>query len=316
VILVVFLALNLSALADLDFLVLGDWGKPIKFADKMAEQAVKSNISFILGIGDNFYQTGVTDLNDKQWQTTFENIYTHPVYHKKWYLIAGNHDYMGNMSAQLKYTHRSARWYLPSPYYTVVKEIGPGQGSIEFVNIDTCLLLGMPSCQVDKVDEAHWKWIEETLKNSKATWTVVMGHHPILSVGHYRTNVALHIRLLPLLTRYKVAAYISGHEHGQQVLHNETSGLTFIVTGNVAKYSLQGRKLNPSRYPKILFYYPSTAFQIAECVVNPQPCYGFTTMKLKPDGLTLWMFDANNKPLYNFTLTNPKAAKKAEELSE
>jgi len=133
-----------------------------------------------------------------------------------------------------------------------------------------------------------------------------MGHHPILSVGHYRTNTALHIRLLPLLTRYKVAAYISGHEHGQQVMHDVPTGLTFIVTGNVAKYSLQGRKLNPSRYPKILFYYPGTAFQIAECTLNPTPCYGFTTMKLSTDKLMLWMFDANSRPLFNYTLINPK----------
>jgi len=237
--------------AELNFLVLGDWGKPIPFADAMAKQSVKNNITFILGIGDNFYQTGVKDLSDSQWNKTFEAIYTHPIYHQRWYLVAGNHDWMGNVTAQLEYTRKSQRWYFPSLYYSVTIPIGPGEGTAQFIYIDTCQL-------VDKKDEAQWAWLEQTLAASTADWIFVIGHYPAYSVGHYGVNPLLSTRLVPILEKYKVAAYIAGHDHGHQYMQSNTSQLSFIVTGNVAKYSLMGKKVKTARFPKIEFFYPNS----------------------------------------------------------
>lgn len=62
-----------------------------------------------------------------------------------------------------------------------------------------------------------------------------------------------------------MAAYISGHDHGHQVMSSDK--LTFIVTGNVAKYSLMGRKLD-ERVPKLEFHFPSSIVLLAECTVG------------------------------------------------
>lgn len=36
----------------------------------------------------------------------------------KWLMVAGNHDYEGNITAQLEYSKKSPRWFFPSLYYT------------------------------------------------------------------------------------------------------------------------------------------------------------------------------------------------------
>ena len=61
--------------------------------------------------------------------------------------------------------------------------------------------------------EAMWKWIEKTLKSSTDfDFLFVAGHYMLLdSVGYY--DPVLVSRLLPLLKKYNVSAYIQGHRH-------------------------------------------------------------------------------------------------------
>ena len=71
-----------------------------------------------MGLGDNFYFGGVKDANDKRFVKTFENVYAYPTLEKDWYMIAGNHDYLGNVSAQIVYSKNSKRWKFPHYFYT------------------------------------------------------------------------------------------------------------------------------------------------------------------------------------------------------
>ncbi len=68
--------------SSLEFLVLGDWGgqpdypyttpAEVELAKVMGSKATEINSQFTLALGDNFYSTGVTHVNDKRFNETFE----------------------------------------------------------------------------------------------------------------------------------------------------------------------------------------------------------------------------------------------------
>ncbi|MGH2574998.1 MAG: metallophosphoesterase [Ignavibacteria bacterium] len=99
--------------SNLSFLVIGDWGRDGKFnqmevANQMGLYAQKLNVSFVISTGYNFYPDGVFSIFDNQWQTSFENIYTHISLQIPWYVSLGNHDYLGNVQAEIDYTKTKA----------------------------------------------------------------------------------------------------------------------------------------------------------------------------------------------------------------
>ena len=89
------------------------------------------------------------------------------------------------------------------------------------IMIDTQLLVGVYSSIGDSTGippnetyaEEKWKWIENTLEASKNfDYLFVAGHYMIIDTrGEY--DKALVARLLPLLKKYDVQAYIQGHRH-------------------------------------------------------------------------------------------------------
>ena len=68
----------------MSFLVVGDWGgqpdspyyTPAQkhLAYQMGRKAEEINSKFTVGLGDNFYDNGVTDVDDPRFKTTFEVI--------------------------------------------------------------------------------------------------------------------------------------------------------------------------------------------------------------------------------------------------
>ena len=58
------------------------------------------------------------------------------------YVVAGNHDHRGNVTAQVEYSKHSARWTMPNPYYTRSFAFDNGNGgntTLDLVMIDTGL---------------------------------------------------------------------------------------------------------------------------------------------------------------------------------
>mmetsp|Transcript_15233 Transcript_15233/g.20014 ORF Transcript_15233/g.20014 Transcript_15233/m.20014 type:complete len:328 (+) Transcript_15233:2-985(+) len=87
----------------------------------MGKYASMDKSRFVLAIGDNMYNFGVRNANDPQFMEKFEETFEEDSLQIPWYLCGGNHDYYGNISAQIDYSKLSSRWNYPSYYYAVTK---------------------------------------------------------------------------------------------------------------------------------------------------------------------------------------------------
>jgi len=223
------------------FLQIADWGcKPNKdgspnFGQLQVALAMKQyDPDFVLALGDNFYENGVSSVTDSNWQQAFENVYTSSSMQKRWMVIVGNHDWRAGpkgINAQIDYTRAEGqnRWYMPASYYQEKIKID-AKTMLHFVFIDTTKLIGDSD---GNFDEQQLSWIEKTLSESTAAWLFVCGHHPVRSAGDHHDNPQLMSRLKPLLDSYKVDAYLTGHDHVLQVI--ETDPTVHVCTGSGCK---------------------------------------------------------------------------------
>jgi len=225
-------------------MIIGDWGRKggnhqKEVAEQMGIEARADSSRFIISAGDNFYESGVESLDDSHWTRSFEDIYTAEALQVKWYITVGNHDYEGNVEAQVSYTNQSDRWYLPSTYY---KEefVLEDSTHILFVFLDTNPLSKEridPSTTNPELKEAavQLKWFNETLSQSEADWRIVIGHHPLFSVDNKHRNDPVMIdNLQHLLERHGVHAYFSGHAHSLQHLKPEGT-VEYFISGAGSK---------------------------------------------------------------------------------
>jgi tartrate-resistant acid phosphatase type 5 len=203
--------------APVGFIFFGDWGTgtedQIQTAKGMKHFCKKQLCEFGLLLGDNFYPDGVRDVNDPQFKTRFEEIYS-PL-GIQFFVALGNHDYHGNPQAQIEYTKKQASWHMPSPYYTFT------QKAVQFFVLDT-----------EQFNEAQLEWLKKAISRSNAQWKIVLGHHPIYSYGQHGNTQELQRKLLPEL-KGKVDYYLAGHDHDLQVIAKD--GISFVVSGAAAK---------------------------------------------------------------------------------
>lgn len=91
--------------------------------------------------GDNFYSSGINgDASNFRFRTTFEDVYTSEALQIPFYVVAGNHDHLGNVTAQIEYSKLSSRWTFPSPYYKKSFSFDNGRGgntTFDLIMIDT-----------------------------------------------------------------------------------------------------------------------------------------------------------------------------------
>lgn len=87
--------------------------------------------------------------------------------------------------------------------------------------------------QVKEQDSLKQKlWLEETLKNSKADWNIVIGHHPFYTSGKRANDVSfIRNHLEPILEKYKVDASFTGNEHDLQYQKPKDKHTHHFVSG-------------------------------------------------------------------------------------
>ena len=116
----------------------------------MGKKAAEIGSQFTVALGDNFYHQGVKSVDDSRFKETYEvifgsdltvsfisafpglksqciaaviclqDVFDEQSLQSRWYVVCGNHDHLGNASAQVAYTTHSKRWYMPDFYYTEV----------------------------------------------------------------------------------------------------------------------------------------------------------------------------------------------------
>lgn len=256
---------------SLSFLVVGDWGRNGHYnqslvALQMGKLGEKLNIEFTVSTGDNFYDDGLTGVDDPQFQDSFSNIYTAPSLQKQWYNVLGNHDYRGDVEAQLSpvLTQRDSRWVCMRSYI-LDAEIA------EFFFVDTT-----PFCDKYFTDpEGHvYDWsgvlprkaylanllrdVDLALKASTAKWKIVVGHHTMKSIGHHGDTVELVAHLLPVLLENDVDLYFNGHDHCLEHISGLESPIQFLTSGGGSKaWKGDVGQLSPDQ---LKFYYDGQGF--------------------------------------------------------
>ncbi|KAG5240559.1 purple acid phosphatase [Salix suchowensis] len=239
-----------AAKADgsLSFLVIGDWGRrgaynQTEVALQMGIMGEKLDIDFIISTGDNFYEGGLNGVDDPAFNESFTRVYTAPSLQKQWYSVLGNHDYRGDVEAQLSPVLREmdSKW-LCLRSFIVNTEIA------EFFFIDTTPFVNKYFLEPE--DHVYdWsgilprksylsnllKDLELALKESSAKWKIVVGHHTIKSAGQHGNTAELNLQLLPILQANNVDLYINGHDHCLEHISSSESPLQFLTSGGGSK---------------------------------------------------------------------------------
>jgi acid phosphatase len=253
-------------------------------AAQMGQTAAAIGSQFTISMGDNFYENGVESVDDPQWQSSFEQIYTAPALQSPWKIILGNHDYRGNVRAQLDYAKTSKRWQMPARYYMETVAL-PDGGKADFFYLDTSPFIqkyiGTRTDISGQDTDAQLQWFEAALRASTAQQKIVIGHHPIYTAlapeTHYdHDQPDLIARLDPILRAHGIKIYINGHDHNLQVV--KMNGITYVTNGA-----------------------GSETYQASSAVIRGgfvSGNHGFMTIALSSDKLDFALIDMSGQTLY------------------
>jgi acid phosphatase len=204
----------------------------------------------LLTLGDNIYEKGAMGNADNivdGWQAKFPIRY--PSLRRSWYVIAGNHDWYTNPKVEVEFTEseqNTARWWV-FPYFWYSKRIQTelSNVTVDMFFIDTMIWNGEGDSESyfgesrTVLKSKQVAWLETRLLESIADWKVVVGHHPLYSIGpHHSGAYSSLVDLDELLQRHRIPIYLNGHNHNQQVV--QYRGTTYITTGNGAKTACGG----------------------------------------------------------------------------
>ncbi|KAF4347975.1 hypothetical protein G4B88_020981 [Cannabis sativa] len=232
---------------------------------KMGIIGEKLEIEFVISTGDNFYEDGLTGVNDTAFYESFSNIYTAPTLQKQWYIVLGNHDYRGNALAQLSpvLKKKDRRW-LCLRSFIVQAEI------VDIFFVDTTPF-------VDKYftnpgDQTYdWRGVSPRTSyiSKQLKWKIVVGHHTIKSAGHHGNTEELESQLLPVLEANNVDFYVNGHDHCLEHIVDTKSQIQFLTSGGGSK-AWRG-DIKEWNQEELKLYYDGQGFmsmEITETVAN------------------------------------------------
>ncbi|CAI9591388.1 unnamed protein product, partial [Staurois parvus] len=296
--------------SSLRFAVIGDWGglplppyytkQETLVAAELGKTVAKWGADFIVSVGDNFYYEGVKDVTSDRFKTSFESVFdAESLRNVPWYVIGGNHDHYGNITAQLAYSKISSRWRFPDLYYDLVFKIPTTNVSVRLVMLDTIVLCGNSDdfhggqplgAANPKLANEQLAWLTKKLETAKEEYLLVVGHYPVWSIAeHGPTHCLLH-HVEPLLRKYNVTAYLCGHDHNMQYLQDDV-GIGYVLSGagNFLENSRKHKEAVPMGYLRF--------FQGEE-----EPLGSFVYMKVTAKELNITYIQSGGKSLFQTTL--------------
>lgn len=284
---------------SLNFIAMGDWGRDgdepqVRVANQMTKIARACKIQFVIATGDNFYPSGVISKSDPSFKYSFEEVYKDFSLHCDWYPVLGNHDYMSNPDAEVQYSKISRRWQMPARYYSKLFNIPNTKNSkVLILFIDTNPLIpdyyknSQYGPNVKTQDSTKQKqWIESELSTipKEVKWTIVVAHHPLFTGGNrtegYDTK-AIRNTLKRILDKYKVDAYISGHEHSLQHLIAKEGKTNYFISGAASEKT------------------PTRLVEESKMVATE---YGFMLFSIKENELLMQTINDRGSLIYSTTL--------------
>jgi len=203
-------------------------------ADAMAEVASETPVDLVVSVGDNFYESGLSDPSDETFDASFVSVYGHESLQKiSWIAVLGNHDYMTNSSAQITGSpgyslhDRDSRWNMPARQFTwrvgddlniIMFDSSPwlrGYREDDLYDFKGTVVYNtsIDSSDWDQWEQEQLNFINSSLQNSDATFDIAVSHHPIYSNSKSHGDTEELQRVNDVLKEHDTSLYMSGHDH-------------------------------------------------------------------------------------------------------
>lgn len=239
--------------------VIGDVGDGTDaIAKAVARVHATAPLDAIILTGDNFYPCGVKSATDPKWSVIAPLVALHlPIYP-----VLGNHDYCGNVAAQIG----AKQWTMPAKEYALRNPIA------DFAMLDTDPYVTGRSRDAEKS-------VVRFLDHSTAKWRIAVGHHLIVSSGWHgyfrRAERRRMQRILPLLRREKVDLYVCGHDHHLELI----AGKPRMLISGAGSHPVPALALRPKTL------YPATIHR----------AFGFAVLALDAKSMTIRFYDGEGR---------------------
>ncbi len=208
--------------------VLGDTGTGQQdqkdVAAAMEKRCNEAGVDALFFLGDNIYHTGVTDVDDPEWDEKLWNIYSSPCLRSvPIYPVLGNHDYRDSPAAQIEYSLKNSRWRMPNRFYSV--EFGYLLKLVAFDSQISEVCFNPNFCALD--------FLVNELDKHTTVWNIVTAHHPIESAsikGYGHRGGLRGLFLKPLLCN-RTDLYMAGHAHHMEYRRLDDCRMDLAISG-------------------------------------------------------------------------------------
>ena len=248
------------------FIAFGDWGENSELKQRIKTLIEVKKPNAILSLGDNFYDYGISSTNDPMWETHYKCYFA-----TFFFAILGNHDHLGNIQAQIDYSKLNSSWIMPHRFYNrSYKEVNLiALDTYELAPYESMMNAAAMKFNPNQVrqfikqlqQERQLEWLEHVLKTNTSKWIIVFGHYPIYSNGGHGNTPELHKHLLPLLKKYKVHLYLSGHDHNISYYKDEVHCL---VSGCGSRQGTISNQPGFTKLPSLGLAYVKTSMEELE----------------------------------------------------